>query len=450
MSIAKPDLGPSDPENMYTTNKRRKPTSPDPEPEPLPRSHVLNGGGRPRVPKNLQQRIGERAPKSNKQKSFSGPTSLPAEDPYTDPFSSTLALAKSRNATKLQPTSLYGGGTSSFSSYAAQLKIQKRGEKKMAPLVHYVRGDSSVDGGIELPPNGALGKGELGSYPMDLSDDEPDAAFVGVTIRGGRGLTAAEASARAFHGREYTTAPTPPPRQTFFRDPIKVDSKQAIIWSANQANSPLLRLPRNVRDSIYRYTLGGNTIEVSYMTYLNGKVAGGKFVSVPFHKYASSVYYGECNPFTGTISEDISHTYGMTMLTLICRQLYLETYVLPYSLNKFYFVSVNTLFNFLVMEDPPRLQPKQREVFKSIVVLHKLPVPAILDMLPNLESVRLVKAEVAGETGYYRVVKEGKERKLVKDTALRKPTMRGGSGGHVNPRAGYRYSNRNSHSWWKY
>ena len=118
---------------------------------------------------------------------------------------------------------------------------------------------------------------------------------------------------------------------------------------------------------------------------------------------------------------------GMTLLNSVCRQLYQETYTLPYSLNNFFFHD-QALFNFVVMEDTTRLLPQQLRAFTSIVVLHYQPGPALVDMLPNLEYVRVMYPQLPGEVNRYRVAVKGKKRELVKDTSLFNINLRGGFG----------------------
>ena len=163
-------------------------------------------------------------------------------------------------------------------------------------------------------------------------------------------------------------------------------------------------------------------------------------------KYVSKVYHDECNPFADRIPQ-VPVTMGMTLLNNVCRQMYLETYTLPYSLNTFWFHN-RALFNFVVMEDTTRLLPQQLQAFRSIVVLHYRPEPAVIHLLSNLENVRVVWGLPPGEGGRFLVVEKGKGRELVRDTSQSKVNVRDGVSG---PRAGYgghgignsSYGNRN-------
>ncbi|KAF2732724.1 hypothetical protein EJ04DRAFT_565716 [Polyplosphaeria fusca] len=105
-------------------------------------------------------------------------------------------------------------------------------------------------------------------------------------------------------------------------------SDQAKLWALNATESPLLRLPAELRLAIYELVLGGpNTILITHNTE---------------GKYTSRVW-GPSNPFRLEISRpggygpayiDVSDVQkGFTLLNGVCRQLYHETAVLPYQLN---------------------------------------------------------------------------------------------------------------------
>ena len=165
--------------------------------------------------------------------------------------------------------------------------------------------------------------------------------------------------------------------------------------------------------------------------------------SRPHMRYLCEVFHDDYNPLNSWYTPNEPLSVGMTLLNRVCRQLYMETYVLPYSLNRFFFDSCNYLFNFLVMENPPRLLPQQREAFTSIVVARQLPGPAILDMLPNLEHVHLMRPDIIAEGGHHVVVKNGKKRELVRSTELPKANMRGGYNTHTGySGSGNSYNNK--------
>ncbi|KAK7182209.1 hypothetical protein PSPO01_11682 [Paraphaeosphaeria sporulosa] len=433
MSIVKPDtdaLIPSDPDNScYEANKRRKPTPPSPA-NTMHHSDVMSSGGRP---KSVNLKNAPSKPNHSNTKSFSGPTSL--SNGEMDPFESVIKLAQETKAPQKQRSmSLYRGGHKAINSISAQLKSRRR-EGKKGDVAHIlISDDSSSEGGIQLSESIELSPDDMDTTRMDSS------SAMKATMRGGS-ESAAEASARIFGGREYTAPQTAPPRRTFCGARIKGNSVQAQAWSANQSSSPLLRLPASVRRSVFEYALGGNSIEFGFVTFLVDKTADGTKKYTPYFQYTSNVYPArpcevQRNPFHGTPIRLHSNpdTTGMTLLNGVCRQLYLETYKLPYALNDFYFNSGNALFNFIVNDD--RLQPQQLKSIKSIVVLHKLPVPSVLEKLPNLQQVRLMAPNLAIDIGFYKVVRDGKMPELVKfiptsknaTGKLNRPGMRGGGG----------------------
>ena len=132
-------------------------------------------------------------------------------------------------------------------------------------------------------------------------------------------------------------------------------------------------------------------------------------------RYGSAIYHTDRNPLNLPLSHDVRVTPGMTLLNSVSRQLYLETHTLPYKLNDFYFEH-NALFNYVVMDSPPRWTPQQRSALTSIVVVGQVPVPAILSALPKLQRVRVMFATGrASINGWYDVVRKGKCVELVKE-----------------------------------
>ena len=177
-------------------------------------------------------------------------------------------------------------------------------------------------------------------------------------------------------------------------------------WKANQTDSPLLRLPSNIRQCIYEYALGGKTIRVGYVNYATLDMPNGIRSSTPVFRYRSIVYDGRCNLYVRR-AEISNYTRGMSLLNGVCRQLYHETYTLPYSLNHFGFDSANALFNFIVMEE--RLARQQRNAITAITTMNQLPVPILLKKLPNLNCVCLMRPENEYEQGWWRVDRSGTE-----------------------------------------
>jgi hypothetical protein len=180
-------------------------------------------------------------------------------------------------------------------------------------------------------------------------------------------------------------------------------------WSTNQSNSPFLRLPAEIRNQIYEYALGFQTITIGYETYRSSYEE-----SKPVFRYRSTVFNHITNPFKERQQSYVKVSKGFTLLNNTCRQMYIETSVLPYKLSTIAFDSYNIMVNFLLHEQ--RLSRPQRHGFKQIVVRHDLPAANMLTYLPNLERVFLGGQQAHSKpSGWYMVVRpDGEKPKLVR------------------------------------
>ncbi|KZL65259.1 hypothetical protein CT0861_10694 [Colletotrichum tofieldiae] len=91
-------------------------------------------------------------------------------------------------------------------------------------------------------------------------------------------------------------------------------SREAEQWDLNRARSPLLRLPPEIRNKIYRLLLAARRIHVRH----DPKTSS-------FHCVALRP---TANPWTYKRHHILSR--GLTLLVRVCRQLYHETELLPY------------------------------------------------------------------------------------------------------------------------
>lgn len=163
-----------------------------------------------------------------------------------------------------------------------------------------------------------------------------------------------------------------------------------------------------MREKIYHIILCGKTIGLSFDSYSKQPTAHAVF------KYLSVVFEGEPDLRR---SVQARRSFGMTLLTGVCRQLYQDTYTLMYGKNKWWFMKQNFLFNFVVMEQ--RLNSQQCKAFTQITVNGDLPVPSVLEMLPNLQRVELTLPVSGATGGWYNVVREnGKRPELKRQSRL--------------------------------
>jgi hypothetical protein len=172
-----------------------------------------------------------------------------------------------------------------------------------------------------------------------------------------------------------------------------------------------LRLPGEVRNRIYEYALGGNTINICYETYRSTYVNDQPVKEEPVFKYHCIVFDKLTNPYLENRMNKVGISYSFILLNSVCRQLYLETAILPYKLNTIAFGSHNIMMNFLLFER--RLSRLQRSAITTLVLPDNLPASNILEYLPNLEKLYLGFDHYDDWKGWYRVIREdGQETKL--------------------------------------
>lgn len=124
----------------------------------------------------------------------------------------------------------------------------------------------------------------------------------------------------------------------------RVPAAQNEIMNRNASVSPLLRLPPEIRIRIFKFVLGGQQIWIGhYPSYSNN--------FDPSH-YGGAFYHLNTADGTGR---------GLDIRLLrVCRQVFMETSLLPYALNHFSFVStsVRQEFERLVRPGKKKVQKK--------------------------------------------------------------------------------------------
>ncbi|KAH5516048.1 hypothetical protein HBI31_006450 [Parastagonospora nodorum] len=215
--------------------------------------------------------------------------------------------------------------------------------------------------------------------------------------------------------KQYIADKSCPPHRNICGDRLSSNSKEAQLWTDNQRNSPLLRLPGEIRNRIYEHVLGGNTIRIRYETYRPNNKDDALSRVVPVFKYHCTVFHKRVDPYKLKQLPDVETSTGFPLLNDVCRQLYLETGPLPFKLNTIAFEKYNTVFNFLVHEQ--RLTRQQRQALTKIIIWDELPGANVLTYLPNLEKVFLGSSEHdSWYRGWYKVLRRGgKEPELAND-----------------------------------
>ncbi|CAI6233516.1 unnamed protein product [Periconia digitata] len=150
-------------------------------------------------------------------------------------------------------------------------------------------------------------------------------------------------------------------RGTILTKKIANRSEQAKIYARNAAESPLLRLPAEIRLMIWKYALGGNTIMMNFTARhhnlsFSADEEGGFF---PPGRFSCLTFPDRISPFLKSSVGKASK--GFTLLNNVCRQLYKETALLPYELNSW---ACNDDKFFLRYVREKRLLPDQRRAIK--------------------------------------------------------------------------------------
>ncbi|KAK0670296.1 hypothetical protein QBC41DRAFT_318230 [Cercophora samala] len=205
-------------------------------------------------------------------------------------------------------------------------------------------------------------------------------------------------------------------------------SRESELWNQN-TNSPLLRLPPELRNRIYELVLSVGQIQVIFKRYQFRAISNGTSNNNTHRPLYETVPGGfgcvllgrEENPWpTAHLHKSVPAAErekapcyhwprGMTLLSPVCRQLYHETVLLPYRLNAWSFRSYAVMDRFLVRE---RRLPKSHRGAIRVLYSKCVLTAAVEKMLGGLEmvlldgGVRMVKrvVEVDKDHGDKRVV----------------------------------------------
>ncbi|KAK2027300.1 hypothetical protein LX32DRAFT_620935 [Colletotrichum zoysiae] len=127
-------------------------------------------------------------------------------------------------------------------------------------------------------------------------------------------------------------------------------SREAVLWDLNRARSPLLRLPPEVRNAIYRHLLAARRIHVR----LDPRTSS-------FHCVALRP---AANPWAYKRRHVLGR--GLTLLVRVCRQLYHETELLPYRECVWSWQTPGLMERYLITER--RMGAAQRRAVREVCV----------------------------------------------------------------------------------
>ncbi|KAK5134477.1 hypothetical protein LTR08_006394 [Meristemomyces frigidus] len=153
----------------------------------------------------------------------------------------------------------------------------------------------------------------------------------------------------------------------------KVPQKQCAIYDANATDSPLLILPPEIRNRIWRYVLAGGTIHMRrlHMRRARAKERGPLLPMVCGLQASPEEEALECKRDNNTVAhptyleahQDCTQLLKLSMLR-VCRQVHQEAALLPFQENDFVFFSFGDLKCCI-----EKLLPAQSKALHSITLL---------------------------------------------------------------------------------
>ncbi|CAA9964471.1 hypothetical protein PTMSG1_07830 [Pyrenophora teres f. maculata] len=123
-------------------------------------------------------------------------------------------------------------------------------------------------------------------------------------------------------------------------DLMKAPARFKVLMTLNATQSPLLSLPSEIRNKIFEYALGGYDIYISAynaQTMCSYKLTARGDVyckNIQLSYRMVTIMLPQGTPFRSALPTD---THPALRLPQVCRQLYAETGILPYTLNHFKF-----------------------------------------------------------------------------------------------------------------
>ncbi|KAK4097674.1 hypothetical protein N658DRAFT_518468 [Parathielavia hyrcaniae] len=145
------------------------------------------------------------------------------------------------------------------------------------------------------------------------------------------------------------------------------------LWERNHQNSPLLRLPPELRNRIYELVLDVGQIHVCFKKWKHRVQtrSGQRYYETTEGGFCCRILDRDQNPWkTIDAAFECSPRRGMTLLSPVCRQLYHETALLPFRLNAWSFESAQVMDRYVLKEKKlPRPHRRAIRLLYSPVVL---------------------------------------------------------------------------------
>lgn len=157
----------------------------------------------------------------------------------------------------------------------------------------------------------------------------------------------------------------------------------------NRLASPLLRLPFELRLQIYRLVLGDRQIHIFFVPWQHKKCiekgSGQEYTETTKGRFRYEVLEKRQDPWKATDrrSKDLrkppapppsagaQQQQQITLLSGVCRQLYLETALLPHQLNTWSFETMSVMERYILKEN--RMPLVQRRAVQTLYCKERLP-----------------------------------------------------------------------------
>ncbi|KAF2499863.1 hypothetical protein BU16DRAFT_285566 [Lophium mytilinum] len=181
---------------------------------------------------------------------------------------------------------------------------------------------------------------------------------------------------------------------------FNTDSASSNSGLENERQSPLLRLPTNIRNRIYKYATESCWVHISYV--VRGEtLTPGDCWGVPQPSYFQRVYHpDQLGGYYYTFRLDprfpLGHRLGNpepNRLPLVCGQLYKETVLLPYERNVWLFEDAHVFRQFV--EKDRKWPVAQRRAVRTVMTASELYVKDLWKKL----FLRLETVIVRGQKG---------------------------------------------------
>lgn len=151
----------------------------------------------------------------------------------------------------------------------------------------------------------------------------------------------------------------------------------------NRLVSPLLRLPFELRLQIYRLVLGDRQIHIFFVPWQHKKCIekGQEYTETTKGRFRYEVLEKRQDPWEADrrnlrkqLPSDPSGSPGAQQITLlsgVCRQLYLETALLPHQMNTWSFETMHVMERYILKEN--RMPLMQRRAVQTLYCKDRLP-----------------------------------------------------------------------------